>query len=134
MERCNEIFLKMKKFVVTQSDSVVEEIGKYSVRSSDFRGWLLCDGRSIDRAIYKNLFDLVGTAFGSDNATTFKLPNFKGRVPGAAGAGQGLTARALGATVGEEMHTLIVNEIPSHDHAGVTGAAGRHNHGGRTGE
>ena len=25
---CNEIFLKMKKFVVTQSDSVVEEIGK----------------------------------------------------------------------------------------------------------
>jgi hypothetical protein len=39
-----------------------------------------------------------------------------GRVIGAAGSGTGLTARAVGATVGEENHTLTINELPSHTH------------------
>lgn len=106
---------------------------KYSARSQDFHGWLLCDGRTLSRDAYKNLFDIIGTAFGSNNAYDFKLPNFKGRVPGAAGDGPGLSVRSIGETVGEEMHKLVISEMPTHNHNGATGAAGSHDHGGQTG-
>lgn len=39
-----------------------------------------------------------------------------GRVIGGAGTGAGLTARAVGSTLGEEAHILAVNEMPAHTH------------------
>jgi len=39
-----------------------------------------------------------------------------GRVIGAAGSGTGLTARAVGSTVGEENHILTINELAAHTH------------------
>ena len=97
---------------------------KYSTRDSDELGWLQCDGRLLDRTQYSALFNIVGTAFGSTNSTNFRLPDFRGRVPGDVGATAGLTTRALGDKVGEETHVLTVTEMPSHDHGGVIGAAG----------
>lgn len=97
---------------------------KYSARSSDGLGWAVCDGRLLDRTLFAALFEVVGTAFGSTNSTNFRLPDFRGRVPGMIGAGSGLTARALGVNPGEETHTLSVNEMPSHNHTGTTDAAG----------
>jgi hypothetical protein len=47
---------------------------------------------------------------------TLTLPPTEGRVLGVAGAGSGLTPRPLGAYVGEETHTLITSEMPSHTH------------------
>ena len=90
---------------------------KYSVRNTDHDGWMLCDGRSLTRTEYPELFDVIGTAFGSSSGTTFNLPNSLGRVLGAIGQGSGLTNRALGASVGAETHTLTVGEIPSHTHS-----------------
>ena len=97
---------------------------KYSTRNDDELGWLQCDGRLLDRTQYSALFNIVGTAFGSTNSTNFRLPDFRGRVPGDAGATAGLTTRNLGDKVGEETHVLTVTEMPSHDHGGVTDAAG----------
>lgn len=49
------------------------------------------------------------------------LPAVLGRALAAAGAGSGLTSRTLGSTVGEESHTLLTAELPSHSHtASVT--------------
>lgn len=90
---------------------------KYSVQSSDHNGWLKCDGRSLSRVNYANLFEVIGTAFGSNDSETFKLPDCRGRVLGTIGSGAGLTARSLGAVVGAETHTLTVGEMPSHNHS-----------------
>lgn len=44
--------------------------------------WLLCDGSAVSRTLYPSLFAAIGTQYGvGDNATTFNLPNLKGRVP-----------------------------------------------------
>lgn len=44
------------------------------------------------------------------------LPKVLGRALAGSGAGAGLTARALGSTVGEENHVLTVAELASHQH------------------
>ena len=88
-------------------------------------GWLPCDGAAVDRTTYAGLFTAIGTAHGAGNGTTtFNVPDLKGRVPVGAGAGTGLTARALGSKFGEESHILTAAELAAHDH----GAAGGHQH------
>ena len=101
---------------------------KYSVRNLDHDGWLYCDGRSVSRTEYADLFSIIGTSFGSQSGTTFNLPNCKGRVIGAVGAGAGLTGRTLGDTVGAESHMMTTNQMPSHTHTGTTDSSGTHTH------
>lgn len=85
-------------------------------------GWLLCDGRAVSRIDYDPLFRAIGIVYGAGNgSTTFNLPPTPGRALVGAGAGSGLTARALGAAFGEENHLLSVAEMPSHNHGGATG-------------
>lgn len=39
-------------------------------------GWLLCDGSAISRTTYNQLFDAIGTTYGTgDGSTTFNVPN-----------------------------------------------------------
>ena len=81
-------------------------------------GYLLCDGTAVSRTTYATLFGVISTTYGvGDNSTTFNLPDLRGRAPIGVGTGTGLTARALGATVGTETHTLTAAEIPGHTHS-----------------
>jgi len=102
---------------------------KYTTCNSDVNNWLICDGRSLSRTAYSELFSVIGTDFGADNSETFKLPDFRGRVLGGIGSGSGLTSRDLGDSVGAETHTLTTNQIPSHLHTGTTDSNGIHAHG-----
>lgn len=111
---------------VTVYSQVVPGDYKYSARTADFHGWMVCDGRSLNKNTYNALFQVIGTSFGG-SGNSFNLPDFRGRVPGAIGSGVGLTTRAIGAVVGAETHTLIVNEIPSHNH-GVTDPGHTHSY------
>ncbi len=52
---------------------------------------------------------------------TLTLPAMLGRALASAGAGSGLTSRALGETVGAETHTMSVGEMPSHTHTPTAG-------------
>jgi microcystin-dependent protein len=81
--------------------------------------FLNCNGASLSRATYNDLFNLIGTTygFGTDTlgATTFALPDIRGRT--IVGKGTGGTFTALNQTGGTETVTLDVNQIPSHDHS-----------------
>lgn len=42
-------------------------------------GWIECDGRSLSKTDYADLWDVIGSMYGS-TTTTFNVPNFKGKV------------------------------------------------------
>lgn len=80
-------------------------------------GWLLCDGAEISRTTFAALFAAIGTNWGvGDGATTFNLPDLRGRTVIGVGQGGGLTNRALADLGGEEAHQLTVDELPQHTH------------------
>lgn len=54
---------------------------------SEPTNFLFCDGRSLLRADYAELFAVIGVVWGNDSSTTFNLPDPAGRVPMGAGIG-----------------------------------------------
>lgn len=79
-------------------------------------GWLLCDGTAVSRTTYADLFDRIGTTFGTgDGSTTFNLPNFKSRFPVGLDAGDA-TWDTIGETGGSKTKTLVSGNIPAHTH------------------
>jgi microcystin-dependent protein len=83
------------------------------------RGWAFCSGQLLPISQNTALFSLLGTFYGGDGRSSFGLPDLQGRVPiNAAGdqPGPGLGIYDLGESSGEETHTLLESEIPSHTH------------------
>jgi microcystin-dependent protein len=118
-----------KNLIAYQRRSCLE-IGDYklSARISDKNGWLICDGRSVAITNYPELYDVIGTSFGSEDDGYFNLPDYRGRVIGGFGQGDGLTNRNIGDYIGAETHQLTVSELPSHNHTGTTASDGDHSH------
>lgn len=113
-------------------------------------GYLLCDGAEVERAKYNDLYDVIGNAYGSPTVGvgTFRLPDLRGRfalgrdnmdngitVPNTlggfvdAGGGNidrvpGIAPDNLGGSGGQSSNTLIVSNLPDHEHSmrGSTGA------------
>lgn len=65
------------------------------------------------------LFSLLGTTFGGNGQTTFGLPDLRGRTPIGTGQGPGLPNVNLGEISGAPTHTLIITEMPAHNHVAV---------------
>ena len=94
-------------------------------------GWLVCDGSTVSRKTYSDLFKVIGVTYGAGNSNdTFTLPDMRGRTPIGVGTGSGLTARTLAATTGAETVTLSASNIPTittgnqsanHTHTGTSG-------------
>lgn len=86
-------------------------------------GALWCNGQSLLRTSYPDLFASIGTTFGAVDSTHFSLPDLRGRAAIGAGQGSGLSNRALGAQVGAEAHTLSATEMPVHTHSEIAAVA-----------
>src|SRR5687767_11700225 len=80
------------------------------------RGWAFCDGQELMIAQNTALFSILGTTYGGNGQTTFRLPDLRGRVPVHAGQGPGLTNRDLGANGGAQDVKLDVGHMPAHVH------------------
>lgn len=87
------------------------------------RSYALCDGQLLPIAQNTALFSLLGTQFGGNGQTTFGLPDLRGRVPIHQGQGPGLSSKTMGEEAGQETHTLIINEMPMHNHLLMTNNA-----------
>jgi len=96
---------------------VIGEIITWAGASSPDPKWLLCDGVSLVRADYPDLFAVIGTTYGAADGSHFNLPDLRGVVGIGAGTHPGLSTYALGGRGGEETHTLTTAEAPSHSHA-----------------
>jgi len=98
-------------------------------------GWLLCDGSAVSRTTYAALFTAVGIAHGGgDGATTFNLPNYRGRFLRGVDLGAGIdpdtatrtapqpgnAANGVGNT-GDAVGSLQGYQLQSHNH-GIGGA------------
>jgi microcystin-dependent protein len=80
------------------------------------RGWAECNGQILPINQNQALFALLGTTYGGNGTSNFALPDFRSRVAIHAGAGIGLSPYTAGQFAGVENQTLLLNELPAHNH------------------
>lgn len=93
-------------------------------------GYLYCDGSPVSRTTYADLFAALGTSFGAgDGATTFNLPDLRGRFVRGQDDGTGRDPDASsrvaiqsGGNTGDAVGTLQSGQIQSHQHSTSIGA------------
>jgi microcystin-dependent protein len=94
-------------------------LGEIRIFGGNFapKGWAFCNGQLLNISQNSALFSLLGTTYGGDGRVTFALPDLRGRAPIGFGQGPGLSSYALGEQGGTEAVTLLVTEMPTHNHA-----------------
>lgn len=95
---------------------MIGEIVAYAGDTSPTDKWLVCDGSEVAQADYPDLYNVVGSTYGSASSGNFRLPDLRGRSLAGVGTGSGLTAVTLGEKYGEEAHSLSESELASHAH------------------
>lgn len=92
-------------------------------------GFLACDGATVSRSTYADLFAAIGTTYGvGDGSTTFKLPDLRGDFIRGWDGGRGVdTGRVFGSFQNEEVkeHThMVLNSTSTAISAGSSGRLG----------
>lgn len=101
-------------------------------------GYFLCDGHSVSRDVYPDLYDVIETTYGGTGFPDYNLPDLRGRFPlgndnmGDTSADRVTAPEAdqLGGSSGQEDHSLTISEMANHNHSMST--AGDHIHSGST--
>jgi microcystin-dependent protein len=88
-------------------------------------GFLLCNGQSVSRSTYADLYTAIGVAFGSGNgSTTFNMPDLRGRFLRGVDSGAtrdpdraSRTAMASGGNAGDNVGSVQDDELKAHVHS-----------------
>jgi len=97
-------------------------------------GYMAADGREMRIAEYTALYNILGTTYGGDGVTTFRLPDLAkravvGATNGAPGVGSSVTNIGLGEKLGADTNVLTAANLPAHAHTlpggGLTGGEGQ---------
>ncbi|MFY8106731.1 MAG: phage tail protein [Elstera sp.] len=94
----------------------VGEIRLFAFNQYAPTNFLPCDGRILNVNEYQALYALIGTTYGGNGSTTFKLPDLRGRTPVNYGQLPGGTNYALAQTAGAEQVTITSATVPPHNH------------------
>jgi microcystin-dependent protein len=81
--------------------------------------WMICNGNSLLRADYPDLFTAIGTQYGAADGTHFNIPDTRYRAligEGRLDGDGGNPLISIGNEIGEITHDLTIAEIPSHNH------------------
>ena len=86
------------------------------------KGYLVCQGQTVSKITYRELYEICGDAFGTSTETEFYLPDLRGKT--IAGYDESDEAmNAIGKLLGQKSHThttgnhtLTIAEMPSHTH------------------
>ncbi len=86
-------------------------------------GWFFCNGASLDREEYKDLFDIIGVAFGAPDPNSFNLPDLRGRFIRGVSYGTGRDPDAAlrkfsykGGNTGNKVGSYQLDNIQTHSH------------------
>jgi len=96
---------------------LIGEIVTFAGPTNPSANFLPCDGASLPRSDYPDLFSVIGITYGSADSTHFNVPNLTGRVVSGSGSTSGLSTHSLGQTYGSESITLGIGDVPSHTHS-----------------
>ena len=93
-------------------------IGEVELYGFNFppKDFATCDGQVMSINNNQALFSLLGTWYGGDGQTTFRLPDLRGRVAIHQGQGPGLSPYNIGQVGGSEAIYLTVPQLPAHMH------------------
>jgi microcystin-dependent protein len=85
-------------------------------------GYLECDGSAVSRTTYADLFDAIGTTWGSGNgSTTFNLPSLNGYwLKGSSTAGSSISAGLPNITGDTSNYAVSADSAPSGAFSQVT--------------
>lgn len=89
------------------------------------KGWYTCEGQILAINQYTALFSLLGTTYGGDGVTTFKLPDLRGAFPTQCtniGGGHAGGTYSLGQIGGAQATTITSANMPPHTHQIIKGA------------
>lgn len=80
--------------------------------------FMSCNGQELQKTDYPLLFAVLGTTYGGDGTTTFKLPNLNGKTLVGIGQVPGSSNMlSIGVTGGAESVTINTANLPEHNHA-----------------
>ncbi|MFT3684636.1 MAG: tail fiber protein [Phycisphaerales bacterium] len=92
--------------------------------------WIQPAGQLLPVSQNQALFAQLGTNFGGNGASTFALPDLRGKTPIGEGQGFGTSNYVRGQSVGQATQTMTVGTMPAHSHThakavtGVTSVTG----------
>jgi len=112
------------KLFASVSTSVIQNLGSISYAGDTRYFWLACNGQAVSRTVYDDLFDVIGTTFGTgDGSSTFNVPDLRGRVPVGDDTMAGSTATRM-----PDSADNIGNSGGSHEHKLTASESGLKSH------